>query len=341
MGDPIESMQAETRKQLVEQIFSGAVQDKQRLMLDIFQYQYRYCSVYKEFCTYLRIGPAVDDYAKIPFLPISLFKTKLISSLLPLPKDFFASSGTTGQVRSKHYFNDAGIYEKSFTQNFTQTFGNVNEYCVLGLLPSYSEQQEPSSLLYMVANLIDKAAKYGGGFFLHNISMLKERLLKNESLGIKTILFGVTYALLNFAEQHTMKLRHTIVIETGGMKGRKKELTRAEVHAILCDRLGLKKIHSEYGMTELFAQSYSSGDGIYFPNALLQICLREADDPFSLRYAVQKYTTGLLNVIDFSNIDSCSFIATDDIAVLHADGSFKIEGRADNTDIRGCSLLAL
>ena len=208
------------------------------------------------------------------------------------------------------------------------------------MLPSYLEQQE-SSLVYMVDYLIKESTEFGGGFYLHNFEDLHKKILENEEQQIPTILFGVTYALLDFAEAYPMPLQHCTIIETGGMKGRKKEVTRKEVHQQLCNSFNLESIFSEYGMTELFAQAYSKGQGIYTQNDLLQVCIREDDDPFELSFYTDKNRTGLLNIIDLSNIDSCSFIATDDIAVLYENGNFTIEGRADNSDIRGCSLLAL
>jgi hypothetical protein len=333
-------MQEEEREKLIELVFAMPSENLGALYLEIFKYQYSYCEVYQAYCNLLGINEKLSEADKIPFLPISLFKTRKVSSAQPLPAKYFASSGTTGMIRSKHYIQDINIYEKSFLHNFTQTYGAIEGYSILGLLPSYLEQTE-SSLVYMVDCLIKKSGKYGCGFFMHNKTALNKQLIYNETNKIPTILFGVTYALLDFADEFPMPLQHCTIIETGGMKGRRKELTRKEVHQILCEQFSLPSIHSEYGMTELFAQSYSKGEGVYFENDLLQVCIRADDDPFHITYKFENKTTGLLNVIDLSNIDSCSFIATDDIAVLNSDGSFTIEGRADNSDIRGCSLLAL
>lgn len=325
---------------LIEKIFGETKTFKEEIYLALYHYQYEYSSIYQSYCKYLGRPKNLNNFKEIPFLPISLFKTNLISSSLSIPLKYFASSGTTGQQRSKHYITDIGIYEKSFLHNFKQTFGNPHDYSILGLLPSYLEQEE-SSLVYMVDYLIRKSTKFGGGFYLHNFEDLQKKIIENEARQISTILFGVTYALLDFAEAFPMPLHYCTIIETGGMKGRKKELTRIEVHQQLCKSFNLENIHSEYGMTELFAQSYSKGQGIYSQNDLLQICIREDDDPFELSFKTEKNKTGLLNIIDLSNIDSCSFIATDDIAVLYENGDFTIEGRADNSDIRGCSLLSL
>ena len=336
----LETMQEEIRKKLIGKVFDLPRRNLEILYLEIFRYQYNYCEVYQEYCNLIGINAELPTANKIPFLPISLFKTRKVSSAQSLPMEYFASSGTTGMTRSRHYINDIDIYERSFLHNFTQAYGAVENYSILGLLPSYLEQTE-SSLVYMVDWLIKKSTKYGGGFYMNDKTVLKEQLTYNEANKIPTILFGVTYALLDFAEEFPMPLNYCTIIETGGMKGRRKEITRAEVHQILCKKFALPSIHSEYGMTELFAQAYSKGNGIYFENELLQVCIREEDDPFQIDYKVENKKTGLLNIIDLSNIDSCSFIATDDIAVLRSDGSFTIEGRADSSDIRGCSLLAL
>lgn len=333
-------MKGAERRILIDSIFKFPRKNLADLYLDIFTYQYKYCDVYQEYCKLLGVNNDLIDSTKIPFLPISLFKTRIVSSTDTKPEKCFASSGTTGMIRSKHFINDIVIYEKSFLHNFTNSYGPIEDYSILGLLPSYLEQTE-SSLVYMVDKLIQKSTKHGGGFFMQNTFALKEQLMYNETNGIPTILFGVTYALLDFAEEFPMNLNHCIIIETGGMKGRKKEITKAEVHEILCDKFSLSNIHSEYGMTELFSQVYSKGNGIYFENDLLQVCVRAEDDPFAINYEFKNNSSGLLNIIDLSNIDSCSFIATDDIAILREGGSFTIEGRADNSDIRGCSLLAL
>ncbi len=328
------------RNILIEKIFSKTKSATEDLYLAMYQYQYEHCAVYQSYCNHLRRPKDLNNFKEIPFLPISLFKTNIVSSSTLVPSKYFASSGTTGQQRSKHYIADIHIYEKSFLHNFEKAFGDINKFSILGLLPSYLEQQE-SSLVYMVDYLIKESTIYGGGFYLHNFEDLQKKILDNEANQIPTILFGVTYALLDFSEAFPMSLKHCTIIETGGMKGRKKELTRTEVHQQLCKSFKLENIFSEYGMTELFAQAYSKGQGIYTQNDLLQVCIREDDDPFELSFTPVKNKTGLLNIIDVSNIDSCSFIATDDIAVLYENGDFTIEGRADNSDIRGCSLLAL
>ena len=252
-------------------------------------------------------------------------------------------SGTTGSVNSKHFVKDKSIYVASYLAGFKQFYGNVEEYCIIGLLPSYLERQH-SSLIYMVNDLIAKSKHVNSGFYLYEYEKLKNVLLENEKAKQKTILIGVTYALIDFAEQHPMKLNYTTIMETGGMKGRREELTRTQVHKILSDNFGLENIHSEYGMTELLSQAYSTERGIFKCSNTMKILIRSEDDPFEIltkKETDKKFVTGGINIIDLANLYSCSFIATDDAGKQYDDTSFEIIGRLENSDIRGCGLMVV
>ncbi|MDB5021417.1 MAG: acyl transferase [Pedobacter sp.] len=274
----------------------------------------------------------VDD---IPFLPISFFKTQAVLSDFRKPIVAFTSSGTTGMVQSRHLVTDLSLYDQSFNQAFKQFYGNPEDICILALLPSYQER-EGSSLIYMVDALIDQSKQPDSGYFLHNHQDLFETLNRLKDLGQKTILIGVTYALLDFVELHNLNFPELIVMETGGMKGKRKEMVREELHAVLQAGFGVDAIHSEYGMTELLSQAYSSGQGIFNCPPWMKISLRDTNDPLS---PAQQGKSGGINVIDLANLNSCAFIATQDLGKLYSDGSFEILGRFDNSDIRGCNLL--
>jgi hypothetical protein len=253
-----------------------------------------------------------------------------------MPKAVFESSGTTQTINSRHYVKDISLYHKSFMKGFEQFYGNINEWCIIGLLPSYVERSN-SSLVVMVDELIKKSGHQQSGFYLYEYEKLHEVLMRLEQLQQKTLLIGVTFALLDFAEKFPMKLVHTIVMETGGMKGRRKEMTREELHLFLEKQLGLQTIHSEYGMTELLSQAYSKGNGLFEPVHWMKVLIRNEDDPFD----VQQHGAGIINVIDLANIYSCAFIATDDVGKVFENRTFEISGRIDNSDIRGCSLLVM
>lgn len=252
------------------------------------------------------------------------------------PEAVFESSGTTQTLQSRHYVKSLALYEDAFFNGFELQFGNPQNYCILGLLPSYLERSN-SSLVYMVKRLMDKSAHPANGFYLHNFETLANTLKELEQKQQPTLLFGVTFALLDFAEQFQIPLRSTIILETGGMKGRREELTREEVHLQLKKSFGLQAIHSEYGMTELLSQAYSTGEGIFRCPPWMKVLVRDEDDPLH----VSKKGKGAINIIDLANIYSSCFIATDDVGEVFEDGSFRILGRMDNSDIRGCSLLAL
>lgn len=309
--------------------------------LALFQFQATRNSVYQRFLGAINCDTEkVTQLSQIPFLPISLFKSHVVQTGSFRPQIVFSSSGTTGTATSYHYVPFLSLYEQSFRTAFEQFYGLPENYCVLGLLPSYLERSG-SSLVYMVQKLIEWSGHPQSGFYLYDVERLAKTLKDLEAKGERALLLGVTYALLDFAEQFPMPLQHTIVMETGGMKGRKKEMLRAEVHQRLKDAFGLNTIHSEYGMTELLSQAYAVRDGLFQTPHWMKALLREEDDPFALHVAVEKPTAGALNIIDLANLHSCAFIATEDVARLHPSGHFEILGRMDHTDIRGCSMLAL
>jgi hypothetical protein len=318
-------------------IFKGLLPDFNTRALEVFKYQYQQNSLYKNFVEMFQKRPeAVDHLNQIPFLPVSFFKTAEIKTGHFLPEIIFESSGTTETTPARHFVKQSNLYRQSFVEGFEGFYGDIRGYCVLGLLPAYLERTG-SSLVWMVDEMIRISGHSESGFYLYDLEQLYEVLLKLEKDKQPTLLIGVSFALLDFAEKYTMKLSHTIVMETGGMKGRREEITRIELHNLLKQKLGVNQIHSEYGMTELLSQAYSTGDGIFKPVPWMKILVRDEDDPMSLRYTGE----GMLNIIDLANIDSCAFIATDDVVRLYEDGSFEVLGRMDNSDIRGCSLLVI
>jgi len=325
-------------------LFAASPANFNALAVELFNYQYQSNGVYRKYCDALKIhADAVDSIKKIPYLPISFFKTHKVTTGEFEAGTIFESSGTTGSINSKHYVKDIDLYRDSFTTCFERFYGPPQQKCILGLLPSYLERKN-SSLVMMVETLIALSENPLSGFYLYDHEKLHRALMHNELLKIPTLLIGVTYALLDFAEKYPMQLRHTIVMETGGMKGRREEMTRQEVHARLIEQLGLSLVHSEYGMTELLSQAYSKGDGIFHCPGWMKMLLRDEDDPFQVSTAPgtgSRSVTGVINVIDLANIYSCAFIATDDIGRLHANESFEVLGRIDSSDARGCSLMAI
>jgi phenylacetate-coenzyme A ligase PaaK-like adenylate-forming protein len=304
--------------------------------LKTFYYQSEYNLVYKEYLSHLNIDPSsVCAVKDIPFLPIQFFKSHQIICKEDAVEQTFLSSGTTGDLQSKHFVTDLTLYEESYLKGFSQFYGDVGELVVLALLPSYLER-EGSSLVYMVEDLIRKSRQPESGFYLKNLEDLKDLLLRLEFQQKNVLLIGVSFALLDLVEKHQFCLKNTVVMETGGMKGRRKELIREELHAVLKKGFGVDEIHSEYGMTELLSQAYSSGHGIFKTPPWMKILIRDTHDPLSL-LPIGK--TGGVNVVDLSNINSCSFIATQDLGKLHLNSSFEILGRFDNSDIRGCNLM--
>ena len=327
-----------------DKIFSVTEIGFDELALAIFQFQFAANPVYRSYANAIGIRAAqVDKIEKIPFLPISLFKTDKIKAGEFNPVVIFESSGTTQTINSRHYVKDVAVYVESFTKAFQHAYGKITEWCILGLLPSYLEKGN-SSLVYMVENLIRQCGHSQSGFYLYDFEKLKTTLLDLEDLKQKTLLIGVTYALLDFAEIAPIPLNYTTIMETGGMKGRREELTRMEVHDRLKKAFGKKEIHSEYGMTELLSQAYSKKDGRFKCPPWMDILIRDEEDPLSVtmpRFETAASSTGALNIIDLANVYSCSFIATDDVGKLYSDGSFEILGRMDGSDLRGCSLLTV
>ncbi|MDF0707250.1 acyl transferase [Flagellimonas okinawensis] len=306
--------------------------------LEIFEYQYGNNNTYRTFCDHLHRSPKnVHHHLEIPFLPISFFKTHRVLSTNRKANTIFTSSGTTQSTTSKHYVPDIQVYETSFLRAFNLFYGNPEEFCILALLPSYLER-EGSSLIYMVDSLIKKSGHPHSGFYLNNLKDLHQKLTELEEQNTKTLLIGVSFALLDLAEQYPISLSNTIVMETGGMKGRRKELIREELHQILQKGLGVNKIHSEYGMTELLSQGYSKGNGIFETPPWMKIITRDTEDPLTIQ---KNGKTGGINVIDLANIHSCSFIATQDLGKTYPNGSFEVLGRFDDSDIRGCNLMVL
>lgn len=322
-----------------EDIFQiGSKKEFEKIALKIFRHQYDNNFVYQQFCSFLTKDKTnVKSLTEIPFLPIQFFKSHNVLSANGIIQQTFTSSGTTGIHTSKHLVADVSWYEKSYRLGFSEFYGNIEDYCVLALLPSYLER-EGSSLIYMVEDLIKSSNHKDSGFYLHNYEELISKLIELDNSGQNVILIGVTYALLDLIEKQKFQLKNTIIMETGGMKGKRKEMIREELHAILCDGFGVSKIHSEYGMTELLSQAYSLGDGVFECVPWMHILIRDTED--ALTY-VSEGKTGGINVIDLANINSCSFIATQDLGKKYPNHSFEVLGRFDNSDIRGCNLMVL
>jgi len=308
------------------------------MALKVFRFQYENNLVYKEFCTLMNTNvQEVKSLQQIPFLPIQFFKSHTVISNQNPIQETFTSSGTSGIINSRHCVTDISIYEESYQKGFAQFYGNIEDYVVLALLPSYLER-EGSSLIYMVKDLIALTNNPESGFYLHNHEALIEKLIALNASGQNVILIGVTYALLDLIEKHQFQLKNTFIMETGGMKGKRKEMIREELHAQLCNGFGVPTIHSEYGMTELLSQAYSLGEGVFECPAWMQILIRDTED--ALTY-IENGKTGGINVIDLANYNSCSFIATQDLGKKNPNNSFEVLGRFDNSDIRGCNLMVL
>ncbi len=317
-----------------EQILSVSPATFEQTALQLFQYQYHNNAVYRAYANALSTA-SVSRLEEIPFLPIELFKSQKVYCGEADPEMIFTSSGTTGMVQSRHLVRDLSFYDISFQKAFRQFYGNPEELAILALLPSYQER-EGSSLIYMVDALVEQSGIPESGYFLHQDQLLSETLLSLKQQGRRTLLIGVTYALLDFIEHYPMEFPELMVMETGGMKGRRKEMIREELHQLLCGGFGVRQIHSEYGMTELLSQAYSKGEGLFECPCWMQVIIRDANDPFSLLEAGR---SGGINVIDLANLHSCSFIATQDLGRINSEGLFEVLGRFDQSDIRGCNLL--
>lgn len=304
--------------------------------LDLFQYQAAHNLVYKEYLNGISCDVrSVKSLEQIPFLPITLFKSHSIVTENQKPQQTFLSSGTTGMSRSKHLVADINIYQESYSQGFNYFFGPIQEYAILALLPSYIEQKN-SSLVYMVTDLIAQSQNTESGFYLHNYTVLSQKIKELDKKGVKTLLIGVTYALLDLIEKENFQLKNVLIMETGGMKGRRKELIKSELHANLKKGFGVSKIYSEYGMTELLSQAYSLGNELFQTPPWMKILIREVEDPFNI---LPHGKSGGINIIDLANVNSCSFIATQDLGKIHSNGYFEVLGRYDHSDIRGCNLM--
>jgi len=321
--------------ELEDKIFNFQPQETEALALSVFRFQYENNQVYSSYVNALGISPgAVTRLSQIPFLPIRFFKEQQVKTTEFNPELHFESSGTTSSQVSRHLLKKKSVYCESFTRGFEHFYSNPSEWCIVGLLPSYLERKH-SSLVMMVDALIKQSHHPLSGFYLYDHEQLHQVLQNLEKAGRPALLIGVTFALIDFAEKHPFQMRSTIVMETGGMKGRKEELTREEVHAVLQSAWGLKEVHSEYGMTELLSQAYSKGKGIFNCPPWMNILIRQEDDPFKM----EKNGRGVISVIDLANLYSCSFIETEDLGYLHPDGSFEVLGRVDASEARGCSLM--
>jgi Acyl-protein synthetase, LuxE len=310
----------------------------EKLTLKVFRFQFDNNIVYREFCSLLKKDKTnVKRIEDIPFLPIQFFKSHKVISDSSTIATTFSSSGTTGLSTSKHHITNISFYQESYRLAFRQFYGNIEDYVVLALLPSYLER-EGSSLIHMVDDLIQLSNNPESGFYLNNYDELTEKLIRLDNGGQNIILIGVTYALLDLIEKQTFTLKNTIIMETGGMKGRRKEIIREELHEILCKGFGVPVIHSEYGMTELLSQAYSLGNGVFECPSWMQILIRDPEDALTL---VPEEKNGGINVIDLANVNSCSFIATQDLGKIVGNNSFEVLGRFDNSDIRGCNLMVL
>ena len=320
-------------------IFNIQTQEEfKEVALNVFKHQFKNNKVYRSFCDLLYVHPSgINLVEEIPFLPIQFFKSRKILSSIEEVQETFTSSGTTGSITSKHFVTDINLYKESYLNGFSHFYGNIEDYVVLALLPNYLER-EGSSLVFMVDDLIQKSKNSESGFYLNNIEELAKKLTELDKKGQKVLLIGVSFALLDLIETAKFNLKNTIIMETGGMKGRRKELVREELHQILQNGFGVSEIHSEYGMTELLSQGYSNGNGVFKTPPWMKILTRDTEDALTIQ---QIGKTGGINVIDLANYNSCSFIATQDLGKVHKNGTFEVIGRFDNSDIRGCNLMVL
>lgn len=318
----------------VNNIFSLSVDRFDSICMDVFHYQYHSNPIYRKWCDLIGIIPAnIQTPNQIPPLPVSFFKQEKVLTA-GTASHYFESSGTTNTQNSRHWVRDLSIYRNSFIKAFELFYGSISDWCIIGLLPSYLERAH-SSLVMMVDELIQLSKHDSSGFYLYEHEKLNKTLKDLENREQKTLLLGVTFGLLDFAQAYPQQLKHTVVMETGGMKGRRKEMTRAEVHAVLCDQLGVQEIHSEYGMTELLSQAYSKGNGLFECPPWMRVLVRDEEDPLNTGHIGR----GVIQLIDLANVHSCSFIATEDVGNVYEDGRFEVWGRLDNSDVRGCSLL--
>lgn len=322
----------------IQEIFKSKLIHFEELAVQLFQHQYEHNPTYRSYCNLLNVDTStIHSVAQIPFLPVSFFKTHAVQTGKFTPETIYTSSATTGMVQSKHLVKNNGIYTQSFTKAFELFYGSPEQYAILALLPNYSER-EGSSLIVMADELIKQSKHAESGFYLYNFEELYQTLLHLKAKKTKVFLLGVTFALLDFAEEFPIDLSNAIVMETGGMKGRRKEMIRAEVHTQLQTAFSVKQIHSEYGMTELLSQGYSAGNGIFYTPPWMKILISDATDALQM---LPQHKSGLINIIDLANIHSCAFIQTADLGKTLDDGGFEVLGRLDQSDMRGCSLMYL
>lgn len=327
------------RHTMQEKIFNIQNQkDFTEVALAIFKHQFKNNKVYRSFCDLLYKHPSdISEIEEIPFLPIQFFKSRKVLSSLDEIQETFTSSGTTGSSTSKHFVTDINLYKKSYLKGFAHFYGNIEDYVVLALLPNYLER-EGSSLVFMVDDLIAKSKNSESGFYLNNADELAKKLINLDEKGQKVLLIGVSFALLDLIEKYQFNLKNTLIMETGGMKGRRKEIIRNELHEFLKKGFGVDEIHSEYGMTELLSQAYSKGNGFFKSPPWMKVLTRDPEDALTI---LPKNKAGGLNIIDLANYNSCAFIATQDLGKVHQNRTFEIIGRFDNSDIRGCNLMVL
>lgn len=321
---------------IFQKLRNGSENNFEELALEIFRFQSVWNPLYAQYLALLGVDcHQVKDLAGIPFLPIQFFKTHEIKSGNWLEETVFTSSATTGMTSARHLVRSLDFYKENTVAGFQKFYGSPADYCILALLPSYLERSG-SSLVCMADHFIHLSGQKMSGFFLRDTERLVEALRQTKSAGQPVLLLGVSFALLELSEQYPIDLQHVIIMETGGMKGRRKELTREELHGALKSTFGVSDIHSEYGMAELFSQAYSKGKGVFTPTPTMRVFAREISDPLSL---LPPDKTGILNIIDLANFDTCAFIATEDLGRVGENGDFEVLGRVDNSDIRGCNLM--
>jgi hypothetical protein len=324
------------RKAILEAVLDIKNQDFNEVSLSIFNLQYEYNAIYRSFIDFLKINrEEISSWKDIPFLPIQFFKKYEVKTGDWQAEMIFTSSGTTGQITSQHFVKNVDFYVKNTLIGYEKFYGDIENYCVLALLPSYLERSG-SSLVVMAHDFIKRSKYAESGFFLDDYEKLITQLIDNQRNKIPTLLLGVTFALLDLADLYEVDLSNIIIMETGGMKGRRKEITRNEFHSILIKKFNIQTVHSEYGMTELCSQGYSKGNGIFYPCDTLKIITKEINDPFANQVFGKN---GVVNIVDLANLDSCAFIATEDVGVMYEDESFEIKGRLDASEMRGCNLM--
>ncbi len=321
-----------------EEIFKVTdTQSFERMALKVFRFQAARCPVYGEYVRLLGIDPdRIENILAIPFMPVSFFRDHLIMTGGGDPEKVFLSSGTAGMRQSSHAVRSLALYDESLERAFRIFYGKPSDYAIMGLLPSYLER-EGSSLIYMVNRLMTLSGNDSGGFFLDDYAGLLRSIKKSRASGLRVLLIGVTFALLDMAERCPEDLGDVIIMETGGMKGRRREMIREELHEVLKSAFGVPSVHSEYGMTELLSQAYSAGDGLFMTPPWMKVLIRDSHDPMS--HTCEAGASGGISVIDLANIWSCSFIATSDLGRMNGENRFEVLGRFDNSDVRGCSLL--